>query len=417
MTQQPHGRRALEGVRILDFTWVVAGPVATRILADQGAEIIKIERRDTLDLGTRRGGFSGNLHRGKQSTVVNMADPRGIDLAKRFAAVSDVVIDNFSARVMRNWGLDYAGLKQLKPDIIAVSMSGFGHTGPHKDYVSYGPTLQALSGYTLQMRHPGGEPAGWGYSYADMTGGYSGALAVLAALWHRKRTGQGQFVDLSQFEAISSLVGPGLLDLLNRDTASQPVGNRSQEAPAAPHGVYRCRGADRWCAIAVFSDEEWRSLCRVMGNPTWAAQPRFASLAERLQHREDLDRHVETWTRRLAPEEVAARLQAAGVAASLVANGEDLDRDPQIRARGYWARLPTKQEDGRTDVVLDGPPFTLSRTPGYVAAPGPLLGEQTDDVLRRVLGLSAQQVAALQADRIVASHADIAAERQPGNSQ
>ena len=417
MTQHPHGRRALEGVRILDFTWVVAGPVATRILADQGAEIIKIERRDTLDLGTRRGGFSGNLHRGKQSTVVNMADPRGIDLAKRLAAVSDVVIDNFSARVMRNWGLDYAGLKQLKPDIIAVSMSGFGHTGPHKDYVSYGPTLQALSGYTLQMRHPGGEPAGWGYSYADMTGGYSGALAVLAALWHRKRTGQGQFVDLSQFEAISSLVGPGLLDLLNRDTASQPVGNRSQEAPAAPHGVYRCRGEDRWCAIAVFSDEEWRSLCRVMGDPTWAAQPRFAGLAERLQHREDLDRYVETWTRRLAPEEVAARLQAAGVAASLVANGEDLDRDPQLRARGYWARLPTKQEDGRTDVVLDGPPFTLSLTPGYVAAPGPLLGEQTDGVLRRVLGLSAQQVAALQADRVVASHADIAAERQPGNSQ
>ena len=417
MTRQPHGRRALEGVRILDFTWVVAGPVATRILADQGAEIIKIERRDTLDLGTRRGGFSGNLHRGKQSTVVNMADPRGVALAKRLAAVSDVVIDNFSARVMRNWGLDYAGLKQLKPDVIAVSMSGFGHTGPHKDYVSYGPTLQALSGYTLQMRPPGSAPAGWGYSYADMTGGYSGALAVLAALWHRKRTGQGQFVDLSQFEAISSLVGPGLLDLLNRDTVSQPVGNRSQEAPAAPHGVYRCRGEDRWCAIAVFSDEEWRSLCRVMGNPTWAAQPRFASLASRLQHREDLDRSVETWTRRLASEDVAARLQAAGVAASVVANGADLDRDPQLRAREYWARLPAKQEDGRTDVVLDGPPFKLSRTPGYVAAPGPLLGEQTDDVLHRVLGLSAQQVADLKADRVVASHADIAAERQPGNSQ
>lgn len=417
MTRQPHGRRALGGVRILDFTWVVAGPVATRILADQGAEIIKIERRDTLDLGTRRGGFSGNLHRGKQSTVVNMADPRGVALAKRLAAVSDVVIDNFSARVMRNWGLDYAGLKQLKPDVIAVSMSGFGHTGPHKDYVSYGPTLQALSGYTLQMRHPGSKPAGWGYSYADMTGGYSGALAVLAALWHRKRTGQGQFVDLSQFEAISSLVGPGLLDLLNRDTVSQPVGNRSQEAPAAPHGVYRCRGEDRWCAIAVFSNEEWRSLCRVMGNPTWSAQPRFAGLAERLQHREDLDRSVETWTRRLAPEDVAARLQATGVAASVVANGEDLDRDPQLRAREYWARLPAKQEDGRTDVVLDGPPFKLSRTPGYVAAPGPLLGEQTDDVLHRVLGLSTQQVADLKADRVVASHADIAAERQPGNSQ
>ena len=242
MSPPQKGRRALEGVRILDFTWVVAGPVAVRILADQGAEVIKIERRDTLDLGTRRGGFSGNLHRGKESTVINMADPRGIEIAQKLAAISDVVIDNFSARVMRNWGLDYESLKKIKPDIIAVSMSGFGHTGPHKDYVSYGPTLQALSGYTLQMRHPGHEPAGWGYSYADMTGGYSGALAVLMALWHRKQTGQGQFVDLAQFEAISSLVGPGLLDILNNRTPSQPVGNRSQEAPSAPHGGVSLQG-------------------------------------------------------------------------------------------------------------------------------------------------------------------------------
>ncbi|MGH7960817.1 MAG: CaiB/BaiF CoA transferase family protein, partial [Candidatus Binatia bacterium] len=242
-------RRALAGIRILDFTWVVAGPVATRILADQGAEVIKIERRDSLDLGTRRGGFTGNLHRGKESTVINMADPRGRAIARQLVALSDVVIDNFSARVMRNWGMDYESIKQIKPDIIAVSMSGFGHTGPQKDYVSYGPTLQALSGYTLLMRHPGREPAGWGYSYADMTGGYAGALAVLMALWHRKRTGQGQFVDLSQFETISSLIGPALPDILVNNATIAPFGNRSQEAPAAPHGIYRCAGTDRWCAI------------------------------------------------------------------------------------------------------------------------------------------------------------------------
>ena len=211
-------------MRILDFTWVVAGPVATRILADQGAEVIKIERRDSLDLGTRRGGFTGNLFRGKHSTVINMADPRGVEIARQLVAVSDVVIDNFSARVMRNWGMNYDSLVQIKPDIIAVSMSGFGHTGPHKDYVSYGPTLQALSGYTLLMRHAGKEPAGWGYSYADMSGGYSGALAVLMALWHRRRTGQGQFVDLSQFETISSIVGPTLLDSAANGTTLGPAG-------------------------------------------------------------------------------------------------------------------------------------------------------------------------------------------------
>ena len=411
MTPQPTGRRPLDGVRILDFTWVVAGPVAVRILADQGAEVIKVERRDTLDLGTRRGGFSGNLHRGKESTVINMADPRGIAIAQQLAALSDVVIDNFSARVMRNWGLDYDSLKKIKPDIIAVSMSGFGHSGPHKDYVSYGPTLQALSGYTLQMRHPGKEPAGWGYSYADMTGGYSGALAVLMALWHRKQTGQGQFVDLSQFEAIASLVGPGLLDILNNRTPSKPVGNRSQEAPAAPHGVYRCRGDDRWCAIAVFTEEEWRRLCQVMGQPAWTRETRFASLATRLHYQDALDRQIEDWTQQHTAEEVMTRLQAAGVAAGVVANGEDLDRDPQLRARGYWAQLPA-QENGKTeDVILDGPPFKLSRTPGYVAAPGPLLGEHTDSVLRRLLNYSDQHIAQLKAERVIASHAEIHTER------
>ena len=408
------GRRALEGVRILDFTWVVAGPVAARILADQGAELIKIERRDTLDLGTRRGGFSGNLHRGKESTVINMADPRGIEIAQQLAAISDVVIDNFSARVMKNWGLDYDSLKKIKPDIIAVSMSGFGHTGPHKDYVSYGPTLQALSGYTLQMRHPGKEPAGWGYSYADMTGGYSGALAVLMALWHRKQTGQGQFVDLSQFEAISSLVGPGMLDLLNNKNPSEfgePRGNQSQEAPAAPHGVYRCQGDDRWCAIAVFTEEEWQHLCEVLDHPAWTREPRFATLAQRLQNQADLDRQLEDWTRQHTAEEVMTRLQAAGVAAGVVANGEDLDRDPHLNAREYWARMPAQEAGEAIDVVLDGPPLKLSQTPGYVAAPGPLLGEHTESVLSRLLNYSEKKIAQLKAERVIATSAEIQAER------
>ncbi|TMA51102.1 MAG: CoA transferase, partial [Deltaproteobacteria bacterium] len=400
-------RRALEGVRILDFTWVVAGPVATRILADQGAEVIKIERRDSLDLGTRRGGFTGNLFRGKESTVINMADPRGHEIARQLVAVCDVVIDNFSARVMRNWGMDYASLRQIKPDLIAVSMSGFGHTGPQKDYVSYGPTLQALSGYTLLMRHPGKEPAGWGYSYADMAGGYAGALAVLMAVWHRRRTGQGQFIDLSQFEAISSLVGPTLLDVLVNNATIGPCGNRSQEAPAAPHGVYRCAGSDRWCAITVCTQDEWQRFCRVLGDPAWTKDRRFATPASRLEHHDVLDRHVEDWTQQQTPEEVMTLLQQARVAAGVVANGEDLDRDPQLRARGYWARVPTPEGE---EVVLDGPPVKLSTTPGYIAASGPLLGEHTDAVLQRLLGYSPAHIAQLKAERVVASTAEIMAE-------
>ncbi len=408
-----HTRRALDGIRILDFTWVVAGPVATRILADQGAEVIKIERRDSLDLGSRRGGFTGNLFRGKESTVINMADLRGREIARQLVAISDVVIDNFSARVMHNWGMDYESIKKIKPDIIAVSMSGFGHTGPQKDYVSYGPTLQALSGYTLLMRHPGGEPAGWGYSYADMSGGYSGALAVLMALWHRKRTGEGQFVDLSQFEIISSVVGPAMLDILINKNTIAPFGNRSQEAPAAPHGVYRCAGEDRWCAITVFTEEEWRAFRQIVDNPVLTNDPRFSTLDERLAHHDALDRLVEEWTRHHSPEEVMTLLQQVGVPAGVVANGADLDRDPQLRARGYWATAPTPEGDA---VILDGTPIKMSATPGYVATPGPLLAEHTEAVLQRLLHYSDEQLAQLKTDRVIASHADIMAERQETNS-
>src|SRR5439155_12107273 len=244
-------RRALDGIRVLDFTHVVAGPIATRILADHGAEVIKVERTVTLDLGERRGGFFGNLNRGKRSLILNMGDPRGGELAKRLAATSDVAGDNFSARVMGNWGLDYEGLRKLRPDIIAIGMSGFGKTGPQKDYVSFGPTLHALCGHTMMMRPTGRDPAGWGFSHSDICGGLNGALAVLAALHHRARTGEGQFIDLSQLESVTAYMGPVLLDLANNGTAPEPVVNRSQEAPGAPHGVYRCAGDDRWVAIAI----------------------------------------------------------------------------------------------------------------------------------------------------------------------
>ena len=408
MKNQEPKRRALDGVRILDFTWVVAGPVATRILADQGAEVIKIERRDSLDLGTRRSGFTGNLFRGKQSTVINMADPRGVEIAQKLISVSDVVIDNFSARVMRNWGMDYDSIKKIKPDIIAVSMSGFGHTGPHKDYVSYGPTLQALSGYTLLMRHAGKEPAGWGYSYADMSGGYSGALAVLMALWHRRRTGEGQFVDLSQFETISSVIGPSLLNITANQETIPPFGNRSQEAPAAPHGIYRCAGDDRWCAITVFTEKEWQAFCTVLGNPYWTQDARFTTLAKRLKNQNELDRHVEGWTSQHTTEALMIQLQQAGVPAGVVATGKDLDRDPQLRARGYWATVNSPEEG---EAIVDGTPVKLSATPGGVAAPGPLLGEHTDSVLQRLLGYSEEQIVHLKATRVVASHTEIVAER------
>jgi crotonobetainyl-CoA:carnitine CoA-transferase CaiB-like acyl-CoA transferase len=397
---------ALDGIRVIDFTWIVAGPVATRILADHGAEVTKIERRDALELSARRRGLTGSLNRNKQSIVINMNSTRGIELAKELITAADVVVDNFSARVMRNWGLDYDGLRRIKPDIIVLNMSGFGHTGSQRDYVSYGPTLQALSGYTWLMRHPGAEPAGWGFSYADMVAGCSGALAVLLALWHHRRTGEGQRIDLSQFENLTALLGPLLLDILVNRGSATPIGNGSQEREAAPHDVYRCSdlpgdGAarDRWCAIAVFSDEDWRRFCRVLGDPPWTCDERFTTIHGRMRHRVALNAHVESWTRGRTAEEVMAVLQGAGIAAGLVANAEDLcRRDPHLQARQYWAQITTAEGDV---VEVDGVPFKMSATAGRVRTPAPLPGEHTGAILQRVLGMNTEAVAALRAAEVI----------------
>jgi crotonobetainyl-CoA:carnitine CoA-transferase CaiB-like acyl-CoA transferase len=390
----------LAGVRVLDFTWVVAGPVTTRTLADLGADVIKVERRDAVDFGDRRGGLSGTLMRGKRSIVLNLTDARGVALARRLALASDVVIDNFSARVMPNLGLDHASLRAERPDLICVRLTGYGLTGPDRDKVSYGPTLQALTGYTLLMAEPGGPPAGFGYSYSDLAAGNLGALAVLAALWHRRRTGEGVCVDLAQLEAVASLLGPLLLDRAVGGGVSTAFGNASQEAPAAPHGVYASADDDRWIAITVFADDDWLRFATAAGHPEWTADARFATPEARRAHAGELDTLVTAWTRTVDAETAMARLQAAGVASGRVADARDLcARDPQLAARGHFVDVATPE--GAT-VRIDGPAFLLSETPARVRGPGPLLGEHTDEVLETILGVGRNEIAALRAAGVVA---------------
>jgi crotonobetainyl-CoA:carnitine CoA-transferase CaiB-like acyl-CoA transferase len=374
----PVDGRPLSGVTILDFTWVVAGPVATRILADQGARVIKVEHPRAADFGTRRGGLSGNLNRGKQSLVLDLSHRAAQDLAQRLAARSEVVIDNFSTRVMASWGLDYDSLRARRADAIAVRLTAFGLDGPARDHVGYGPTLQAMAGYPYLMPADDGTPSGWGYSWSDMAAGWAGALATLAALRHRRRTGRGQEVDVSQFENLVSLMGPSGVDLLSGRPACLPPGFG---------GIYRCAPEegddDRWIAIECEGADLADLLAREGESGAFAPGP----------GREEITRSLVAWIRRQRAEHLEARLQALGVPAAVVANGADVVADEHLAARGYFESVGAPGEGGH---AFDGIPFRAQRGAGRIASPGPLCGEQSDLVLTEVLGLDRDEIEGLR---------------------
>jgi crotonobetainyl-CoA:carnitine CoA-transferase CaiB-like acyl-CoA transferase len=376
-------RLLLDGVRVLDFTWVVAGPLATRVLADFGAEVVKVERPDTPDDDARRGGLFGQLNRGKQSVVLDLRRGADRELARRLAAAADVVVDNFSPRVMANWGLDGAAIHAGNPNAIVAALSAFG-AGDAR--VGYGPTVQALAGFTWHMRHPGGTPAGLGFAYADVATGYAAALAIVAALWRRERSGGGAMLDLSQLGVARRLLPDGpLLDA---------AGNSAPGELAAPHGVYRCaqvrrsgraEGCERWLAVSVSSDDEWQRLCEVLG-VAWSADARFAAAPARRVNRAALDAMlaVELGARHAAA--LAEALQAAGVAAGVCADAADLcDADPQLAARGYFVRV-----DG---AWLEAPLPRLGTTPGRLRRAGPRRDEQRAEVLRSLAAMDDKQPA------------------------
>ncbi|MCX6021339.1 MAG: CoA transferase [Chloroflexi bacterium] len=326
----------LAGVRVVDFSWVVAGPQATRILADFGADVIRVEYEGRLDSirsgvpvvpGPDGSGFFNNLNRNKRSITLNVIHPRGMELLHRLLKVADIVVENYRSRVLESWGLDYEAMARINPGIIYVSLSGFGHSGRDRDYITWGPTAQALSGLTYLSGLPGEPPAGWGYSYMDHTAGYSGAIAIMMALHHRAQTGVGQYVDISQVQSGMVLTGAATLDYTVNGRPSRregnPPGNRSLNPAVAPHNTYRCAGNDRWVAIAVFDDAQWAGLCRAAGDPEWSRDPRFADNSGRVAHQDDLDRAVESWTRGRSPHEAMYALQAEGVPAGAVQNTED----------------------------------------------------------------------------------------------
>jgi len=380
----------LQGLRVLDFSRVLAGPFATRMLADFGAEVIKVQSLKTVkDAGYNNTGYFSTWERNKLGITLDLSHPEGKGLALKLVKISDIVIENFTPRVMKNLGLDYRILQRVKPDLIMISMSGMGQTGPWKDYTAFGETIQALSGITCLTSYAGEAPPGLNYSYADHVAGLYASLAALIALEHRSDTGQGQYIDLSEYEAMCTLMGPAIMDGIINQKLVLPAGNNPDYGMAAPYGCYRCLGDDQWCVIAVSTEEEWRALCRAMDNPAWARGPRFSTAERRRKNSREIDKLIGQWTAGYGAEEVMVRLQASGVAAGTVRNARELAEDPQLAARSFFAESSHPVLDR---IRSDSNPVRLERTPARLRRASPLLGQDNHYVYHELLGITEAEV-------------------------
>ncbi len=388
----------LDGIRVADFFWLIAGPATSRILSDWGADVVKIEseaRVDTIRLvgvqpeepGTiNSNAVFADCNTGKRSVSIDLNSPQGIALAKELIAECDVVTNNFTGDRMDRWGLGYEDLRQVRPDLVMLTMPVMGTSGPYLRYGSYGNGVIAYSGFNANMGLPGRPPVGIAPLYSDFSAPYIAASAILAALHHRERTGEGQFIELAQVEATIGLLGTDLLEASATGRAPELRGNRSRDA--SPHNAFRCAGEDRWLALAVRSDDEWHALCTAIGSPELATDPRFATLEARKQNEDELDTLIETWTSDLDAWDAMHRLQQAGVPAAVVEDLEDLvKRDPSLPGRHL---LPVQREGEPHVYTLHAQP---ARIDGRTAPlrPPPLFGEHNEEIVRGLLGRTEEQ--------------------------
>jgi len=414
------GVRPLDGLRVLDFGWVAVGPVIGSLLAEMGAEVIKIESSRRLDYcrllpptpSVRREqpdrtpvaadldmvSMFHNYNRGKLGITVDLRHPGAPALLRRLVARSDVVLENFSPGVLRRIGLHYEALREVRPDLVMISCSAAGQDGPWSELKTFAPSLSSLAGLEVLIGYPGERVLGaLAYGYADPSNAHHGALAVLAALWHRQRTGQGQYIDMSQLEATVGLTVEPLMDWFMNGRVWGRQGN--DHLSMAPHGHYPCRGDDAWVSIAVEDDGAWTRLVAALGDVPWAREPRFAALAGRRAHLAELDARLAEWTRERTGWEATEILQRAGVAAFPVYGLDEQAADPHFQARGLMAR-PEHPRIGPMQVYAH--PIKLGATPGGVTATAPMLGEHNDHVFRELLGLSAVEIERLRAEGVIA---------------
>lgn len=401
-------KKALEGVKIADFTWVAVGPLTIKYLADHGAEVVHVEssvRPEMLRVsppfkdkiaGINRSAYNACLNNNKYGLALNMNHPGAREVLDRLIGWADVVAESFSPGMMAKWGLAYQDMVKLKPDIIMYSTSQQGQTGPYAGIAAYGAQLVSLAGFTHLAGWQDRVPTGPQGPYTDTVAPPLGAVAIIAALMKRRRTGKGTHIDLSQLEAGVEFIVPAMLDYTANGRVANRDGNRYPYA--APHGVYPCRGDDRWCSIAVFSDEEWHRLCNVMGKPELATDGRFSTIAKRKQNEDELDAIVSGWTVNLAAEEVMELCQQAGIASGIAKTSRDMQEDPQLAHRGFFRELEHR-EIGKH--IYEAPPFKLSKTPCELNMAGACIGEHNEHVCTKILGFTDDEFVQLMADGVL----------------
>lgn len=408
----------LEGIRVIESGYVFAVPYAAAMLADLGAEVIKIEGPGRLDI-TRAGSFSGvyadnqpgvdpwnrsanfnMLNRGKKSLVLDLSKAEGREVLKDLIRVSDIFMENFTPRVMRRWGLDYPKMKLLKPDIIMVSNTGYGHgAGPYSTYPAQATTQEATHGLASVTGYRDDIPSKAGQSFVDFLACWACLMGTAIALRYRNRTGKGLWIDVGMYQMGCFTVSEYILDWIANGRQGKRIGNRHPWL--APQGCYRCAGNDQWCVVSVRDNEEWAALCRVMGKPALIEDKRFCDNDNRIEHHDEIDRIIGAWTQNLGKFEVMERLQDAGVPAGAVFDSRDSNLDKHYAARGFleMVTFPEERQMGKRKIM--GRPWRLSKTPVAVRGVGPRLGQHNRDVLQGILGYSEARYKALEAAEIV----------------
>ena len=391
--------RPLEEIRILDFTHVLAGPFCTRLLADMGADVIKVNSESRLQINAPAGPYFTMWNRNKRTISLDMNHEKARETAGQLAQMADVVIDNFSMGVLDRWGIGYDDISQINKKVIYVQMSGMGSGGPWSNFVTYAPTIHALAGLTYTTGVPGRENIGLGYSYNDHQAGLHAAVAVLSAIEARRQSGKGQRIDISQFEVAVNLLGPTYMHFFRNGRATEPSGNDLQYDRIAPHGCYRCRDSlvdgepcEKWIAIACLDDGQWNSLCGAMDFPVWTKDPKLDTAEGRYEHRQFVDQQIEKWTSSFDHKSLMEELQREGVPAGAVQDGRDLmEHDPQLQESRFIR--PIEEPHPRMgETYADKLPIEFEATPCEVYRRARVLGEDNESVLSDWLGIDKETV-------------------------